>query len=182
MCCHLAGPPERLALDPKIHQGLRRKNQPGLVCSSTDYKGLGGFFYLPLWYGPNRECQFSPVLLGSPSALIFLFLLTPPLCQTSAFLCFVFPFSSCCRFPCVHLHLTPSVFIPILVTDKKHRIVFFAIVDDISFLEINNFQECNTSYVGINPYSILFLLLGSEITKVNFTIHLLWALTEERDS
>lgn len=98
------------------------------------------------------------------------------------FLCFVFPFSSCCRFPCVHLHLTPSVFIPILVTDKKHRIVFFAIVDDISFLEINNFQECNTSYVGINPYSILFLLLGSEITKVNFTIHLLWALTEERDS
>lgn len=73
MRCHLAGRPERLALDPKLHQGLRRKNQPSLVCSSTDYKGLGGFFYLPLWYGPNHGCQFSPVLLGSPSAFIFCF-------------------------------------------------------------------------------------------------------------
>lgn len=71
MWCHLAGIPERLALDPKLNQGLRRKNQPGLVCSSTDYKGLGGFFYLPLWYGPNHGCQFSPLVLGILSAYIF---------------------------------------------------------------------------------------------------------------
>lgn len=118
------------------------------------------------------------------SFCIIFFVFTHSSMPDFCFPLFCFSFSSCCRFPCVHLHLTPSVFIPILVTDKKHRIVFFAIVHDISFLEINNFQECNTSYVGVNPYSILFfcLLLGSEITKVNFTIHLLWALTEERDS
>lgn len=100
------GPPERLALDPEIHQGLRRKNQPGLVCSSTDYKGLGGFFYLPLWYGPNLECQFSPAPLGSISASFpFFFFVHISLRQTFAFLCFVFPFSifgfcsSTCTFP-----------------------------------------------------------------------------------
>lgn len=114
---------------PKSTKGLRRKNQPGLVCSSTDYKGLGGFFYLPLWYGPNHGCQFSPALLGSHSAFIFFFffLHTSPLCQTSAFLCFVFHF---------HLGFALHVYIsiwhllfsvPILVTDRKHRTLLFSI-------------------------------------------------------
>lgn len=160
MCCHLAGPRERLALDPKLNQGLRRKNQPGLVCSSTDYKGLGGFFYLPPWYGPNHGCQFSPLLLGRPPAFIFLFLFSTPLCQTYAVFCFLF--SSCsCRHE--HSHLTPSAFIPILVTDKKH-----SIVQDILTLGSNNFPEY-ISY-GINPYSVLFLMLGSKITNINSTI------------
>lgn len=76
VCCHLARPSERLALDLKLNQRLRRKNQLCLVCFSTDYKGLESCFYLPLWYGPNHGCQFSLLQLGSPPAVIF-FLQTP---------------------------------------------------------------------------------------------------------
>lgn len=172
MCCHLAGPPERLALDPKLHQGLRRKNQPGLVCSSTDYKGLGGFFYLPLWYGPNHGCQFSPLLLGSPSAFIFfLFLLTPPVCQTSAFFSFVFHFHLMVAFH-VYIYIWHLLFLfPFwYLTKSTESCSLLFIFRDIILLEINNFPEYNISYVGVNPCSILYLFLGSEITKVNYIL------------
>lgn len=140
MCCHLAGPPKRLALDPQLHQGLRRKNQPGLVCSSTDYKSLGDFFYLPLWYGPQ-----SWVSVLSTAAWQS-FLLTPPLCHTSAFFCF--SFSSCGCLPC-------GIFTSNTLYLYSH---------------IGNFSEYTSSYDGVNPYSILFILPGSEITKENSTI------------
>ena len=168
MCCHLARPTERLALDPKLHQGLRRKNQPGLVCSSTDYKGLGGFFYLPLWYGPNHGCQFSPLQLGSPSAFNLCFThpsSVPDLC----FLLFYFSFSYHACLPCIHLHLTCSVCIPILVTDKKHRTTYYC---RPLLLGISNLPEYAISYDGINHYSVLCLLLRSAIGEVKSTSYI----------
>lgn len=99
MCCHLAGPPERLVLVPKIHQGLRRKIEPCLVCSSADYKGLRGFFYLLLWFGPNHECQDSPVQLGIASGLTFCF--ASPLLQFQD--SYFQHFHSCCVFAILFL-------------------------------------------------------------------------------
>lgn len=167
MCCHLAGPPERLALDPKLHQGLRRKNQLGLVCSSTDYKGLGGFFYLPLWFGPNHGCQFPPLLLGSPPAFIFLFLHTPPLCQTFLF---CFSFSSGGFSLCVHLHLKPSLFIPILVADRKRRAAYSAIVGHFYCWRLIIFQNRTPAMTELILIQSVTYLEGSEITKVHSTI------------
>lgn len=85
-------------------------------------------------------------------------------------LCFVFcfSFSSCGCLPCVHLHPTPSVFIFILVTDKKHC-TMFCTMQEILLLGVNNFSEYNIFY-NVNPFSVLFLFLESEITKLNSTI------------
>ena len=150
MCCHLAGSPERLAVDPKLNQGLRRKNQLGLVCSSTDYKGSGDFFYLLLWYRPNHGCQFSPLLPGSPSTFSFCFYL-PSSVPDFCFVWFCFSFSSCGCLPSALLHLTPSVLIPILLTDKKH-----CTVQNILLMEINRLSENEMLYDGVNLYSVLF--------------------------
>lgn len=65
MCCHLARPPERLVLDPNLHQGLRRKTSWALSVPLLITR-LRGFFHLFLWSGPNHGCQFSPLLLGRP--------------------------------------------------------------------------------------------------------------------
>lgn len=86
--------------------------------------------------------------------------------------CFLFfCFHLVVAFHVVQLHPTPSVFIPILVTDKKHML---CTVWDILLLVINIFPEYNSSYDGVNPFTILFLLLGSGIIRVISTILPLW--------
>lgn len=93
-----------------------------------------------------------------------------------SFVLFSFSYHGC--LPCIHLHLTCSVCIPILVTDKKHRTTYGL---RLLLLGISNFPEYNISYDGVNHYSVLFLLLRSVLVEVKLTSNITSAVIDERD-